>query len=59
MRQAMKILEEETRCPKCGKLRFHKATGFKGHGTGVRGVSQYEATGFEDDDRHCHCQEVA
>lgn len=56
LRQAMQILDEGTKCPRCGKSRFHAATGFRGHGTGEHGSAAYEATGFENDPaKHCQC----
>lgn len=57
LRLAVQALDEASKCPHCGKSRFHRATGFRGHGTGQHGAVVYEATGFENDpEKHCQCQ---
>lgn len=44
-------------CPHCGLTRFVMANSWRGHGTGVHGSAQYEATSFErvSPETHCVC----
>ncbi len=50
-------LKEAFKCPHCGGGLVIGATRWKGHGTGIRGESVYDATAYESvhPAKHCVC----
>lgn len=57
LRQIAMAINDATRCRHCGGSKLTLAIEHRGHGTGVSGSSQHEATAYEalSIQKHCTC----